>query len=186
MWLLNYLSTFYELSPHFRCCWCYCIGCDSPHGCSDASSALCFHILCSSRLTLLGQLCRTIVFFFQTIPFSSLYFPETFQTTGQYVSSSKVLVSLFIVFHYIYMQLYYFGSFLSFFFPYDFCLGRQLSPLIAYFIRLIPALMAVLITIPLMLLIRYKCLYSRFLLILIIIALDQSLFRFRLIHFKWQ
>ncbi len=49
------------------------------------------------------------------------------------------------------MQLYYISSFLSF---YDFCLNRQLSPLVAYFIRLIPLVIAVPVTMCLLIILR--------------------------------
>ena len=83
------------------------------------------------------------------MPHISLYFPETFEVVGQYVSIIIAvylpLRSPFLKRSFLHLQLYYLGSVLGFYFPYDFCLFERLNPLVSYFIRFIPLLLAVVI-----------------------------------------
>ena len=68
------------------------------------------------------------VFYLQILPLMTDYFPTSFETFRPY--------------------LYYVGSALGFYFPYDFCLYANMTELVSYTVRYLPFFVALLVCPP--------------------------------------
>jgi len=107
----------------------------------------------------LTSLLQVMYFLFslrQVLSYSGDYFHESFLDAGKYVSLLEVKEAVLTVFSCNFvLQLHFLGSVLSFYFPYDFCLYRKIDPLISYFIRFLPLIVA-LFVVPITYQLRYE------------------------------
>ena len=93
----------------------------------------------------------TFFLLIQAVPVVAIYFPESFIKGGKFVntpSCARFFFSL-LVYHSILsllFQLHFVSSALGFYFVYDFCLYSNMSPLVSYFIRYVPAFVALLLS----------------------------------------
>lgn len=78
----------------------------------------------------------------QIAPIVGLYFPHSFNRIGKYVS--KYLLGIQCVVICVALQLYFIGSASGFYFAYDFCVYDAMSSEVAYLLRFLPLLLAIL------------------------------------------
>lgn len=83
----------------------------------------------------------TIISIPQVLPYITEHFSEGFGLFRPYVSDliESLCMQMYNFNFFLSFQLYYIGSALSFYLPYDFCLYSNMSALVSYTLRFIPA-----------------------------------------------